>query len=241
MKLSRSHMVLYGLWGLLGVSALLAIYERTWSLLFISVVAFLLTLGPRVVERWADIRIPPSFVAAIALFVLGTIFLGEVFDFYNRFWWWDVVMHFGSAIGFGLIGFVIVLMMFKGDAYAAPPSLMAMFAFTFAVSIGAIWEIFEYFMDQTFGTNMQKSGLVDTMNDLIVDCCGAFLGSLSGYFYLRQERAGGFASVIHEFIEENPKFFPKRVKRLAEEKAAKAQILRGGAPQGASAKDAEGA
>lgn len=229
MRLTRPQMVMYGLWALLGVSALGAIYEREWSLLFISVVTFLLTLGPRVVERWAGIRIPPSFVAAIALFTLGTIFLGEVFDFYNRFWWWDIVMHFGSAIGFGLIGFVIVLMMFKGDVYAAPPSLMAMFAFAFAVSIGAIWEIFEYVMDQTFGLNMQKSGLVDTMNDLIVDCCGAFFGALSGYLYLRQERAGGLAWVIHEFIEENPKFFPKRVKKIAEEKAAKAQFLRSGA------------
>jgi hypothetical protein len=40
--------------------------------------------------------LPNSFLAAIALFVLATIYLGEMHDFYNRLWWWDLALH-GTA------------------------------------------------------------------------------------------------------------------------------------------------
>ena len=50
--------------------------------------------------------------------------------------------------------------------------------------MGALWEILEFAIDQTFGTTMQKSGLVDTMWDLIVDGLGALTISILGYGYL---------------------------------------------------------
>jgi len=53
-------------------------------------------------------------------------------------------------------------------------------------SIGALWEVFEFGMDQIFGMNMQKSGLVDTMGDLIVDAIGAGLAAMSGGHRFRQ-------------------------------------------------------
>ncbi len=46
-------------------------------------------------------------------------------------------------------------------------------AFSFAVSIGTLWEVFEFGMDILFGLSMQKSGVIDTMDDLIVDAIGA--------------------------------------------------------------------
>jgi uncharacterized membrane protein YjdF len=118
-------------------------------------------------------------------------------------------MHGGSAIGFGLIGFVLIFMMFQGDKFAAPPSAIAFFAFCFAVAIGATWEIFEFGMDQLFGLNMQKSGLVDTMGDLIVDSIGALIGAGAGYAYLRGKQLGGMTGVIEDFIRRNPRFFRK--------------------------------
>jgi 4-amino-4-deoxy-L-arabinose transferase-like glycosyltransferase len=146
---------------------------------------------------------------AVVAFVGGTIFLGEVFDFYNRFWWWDIAMHGGSAIGFGLTGFVLVFMMFQGDRFAAPPSAIAFFAFCFALAIGAMWEVFEFAMDQSFGTNMQKSGLDDTMGDLIVDMGGALIGAGSGYAYLRGRALGGLTGTIEYFVSRNPRLFRK--------------------------------
>lgn len=195
------------IWLALVLTTLEALIFGPWSLAFVSLATLLLSLAPLVVARWADIKVPPSFIAAIVLFVGGTVFLGEVYDFYGRFWWWDIMMHGGSAIGFGLIGFILVFMMFQGDRFAAPPVAVAFFAFCFALSIGALWEIFEFSMDQLFGFNMQKSGLVDTMGDLIVDTLGALIGAGSGFLYLKGRARGGLAAILDEFVEKNPRFF----------------------------------
>lgn len=201
------------IWGLLALFALDALFQGNWPLVFVSLATLVLSLVPLFAARWAEVVVPPSFIAAIVVFVGGTLFLGEVFDFYNRFWWWDMVMHAGSAIGFGLIGFVLVFMMFQGDRYAAPPFAVAFFAFCFALAIGAIWEIFEFGMDQIFGLNMQKSGLMDTMADLIMDFIGALIGAGAGYAYLRGRAKGGLMGLIDDFVQRNPRFFGRHRKR----------------------------
>ena len=200
------------IWALLVFFLLDALFVGNWPLAFVSLATLLLSLAPVYVARWAEIFVPPSFVAAITMFVGGTLFLGEVFDFYERFWWWDIAMHGGSAVGFGLIGFILVFMMFQGDRYAAPPLAIAFFAFCFALAIGAMWEIFEFAMDQAFGLNMQKSGLMDTMGDLIVDTGGALIGAGSGWAYLKWQSRGGLSRVIDDFVQRNPRFF-RRFKR----------------------------
>lgn len=106
--------------------------------------------------------------------------MGEAFDFYEKVWWWDIALHGSSSIGFGLIGFVFVLMMFEGDRFAAPPWAMCLMAFGLAVTVGTSWEIFEFTADRWFGLNMQKSGLEDTMGDLIVNVFGACLAAWLG-------------------------------------------------------------
>ena len=195
------------IWAALAGVALWAAVNLRLELTFVALATLTLSLAPVYVARWAEVHVPPSMIAGLALFVAGTLFLGEVFDFYGRYWWWDMVMHATSAIGFGLIGFVLVFMMFQGDRYAAPPLAVAFFAFCFAVTIGALWEVFEFSMDQAFGTNMQKSGLMDTMGDLIVDMAGALLGAATGFAYLKGQARGGLGAVIDEFVRKNPRFF----------------------------------
>jgi len=200
------------IWFALIAEAALAVIELRFALAFIALLTLALSMAPALVARWAEIVVPKGFILAVVLFIASTVFLGEVYDFYNRLWWWDIAMHGGSAIGFGLVGFILVFMMFQGDRYAAPPVAIAFFAFCFGVAIGAIWEIFEFAMDQTFGLNMQKSGLVDTMGDLIVDCIGALIGAGAGFAYLKGRQFGGMTGVIEDFVRRNPRFFQKRRK-----------------------------
>ncbi|MWB78829.1 hypothetical protein GLS40_12385 [Pseudooceanicola sp. 216_PA32_1] len=207
--LAKQSLVTRVIWLLLTLVAAYSVIEWRLSLTFVALLTLGLSMAPVYVARWAEIEVPNAFVAAIVMFVGGTLFLGEVLDFYNRFWWWDIAMHGGSAVGFGLIGFVLVFMMFQGDRYAAPPFAVAFFAFCFALAIGAMWEIFEFTMDQTFGLNMQKSGLVDTMGDLIVDTIGALIGAASGWAWLKKRNLGLLTTVIAAFVHRNPRFFSR--------------------------------
>jgi hypothetical protein len=61
-------------------------------------------------------------------------------------------------------------------------------------------------MDQIFGLSMQKSGLVDTMTDLIVDCVGAFIGAASGFFWLKGTQLGPMG-MIEQFVQLNRRGF----------------------------------
>lgn len=96
-------------------------------------------------------------------------------------------MHSFSAIALGFIGVGILYKMDRKTIIQARPSTLVFFGFCFAVAVGAMWEIFEFNVDQFFGTNMQKSGLMDTMGDLMVDAFGAFLAAMVGYFYIKKE------------------------------------------------------
>jgi hypothetical protein len=200
------------IWGILAVATVVALATGRWSTAFVSVTAILMTVLPAIFSERLRIALPLGFLAAISVFVFATLFLGEVFDFYERFWWWDILLHGFSAVGFGIIGFLFVFYLFEGDRYAAPPWALGLIAFTFALSIGALWEIFEFAMDQIFGLNMQKSGLIDTMWDLIVDTGGAAMGASAGFFWLKG-RNSTLTALIEEFVDRNRTLYRKLRRR----------------------------
>ena len=197
------------IWALLLLSALVAAVDGRWSLSFVAMATLALAIAPLVLARHLQITLPLPFIVAITLFVIASVFMGEAFDFYERVWWWDIALHGSSAIGFGLVGFLFVLMMFEGDRYAAPSWAICFLAFALAVTVGACWEIFEYTMDSWFGLNMQKSGLDDTMGDLIVDVLGAGFASLLGYLYLFAKERSLWTWPVDRFVALNRKLFRK--------------------------------
>lgn len=209
-KLSGQSYVVYLIWAVLVLSLVLSLFNAQYSLAFIALTTLLLSLAPVIFADRFDIRLPVHFFAGIVLFIFGTVYLGEAFGFYEKYWWWDVLLHGGSAMGFGLIGFIFVFILFEGDKYAAPHWALALIAFCIAISIGAVWEVFEFAMDQAFGMNMQKSGLIDTMWDLIVDIIGAAIGATSGYGYLKGRNRHGLPGMIGEFVAKNRRLFRRK-------------------------------
>lgn len=209
MDFQNQNVIVKLIWAGLLVAVCVALFTTRWSLAFVALVTFALTLFPTFFVERFQIKLPQSFIVLIVSFVFATIFLGEAFDFYERYWWWDITMHGASAIGFGLIGFLFVFMLFEGDRYRAPPVALSFIAFCIAVTIGAAWEIFEFSMDQIFGLNMQKSGLLDTMGDLIVDMIGAAIGAIAGFFFLKRWRFIGLAYMIRDFVRTNRHFYAK--------------------------------
>ncbi len=208
-RIRTQPLVVQAIWTVLVVEFVVALVEARWWLAFVSLATFALSILPVLFQSRFGIRLPMRFFAWIVIFVFATIFLGEAYDFYNWLWWWDVVLHGSSAVAFGLVGFLFVFMLFEGDRYAAPAWAVAFVGFCFALSIGALWEIFEFAMDQIFGMNMQKSGLADTMSDLIVDAIGAAIGAFAGFLHLKGLEFGGLTGVLQEFIHANRRLFRK--------------------------------
>ena len=120
-------------------------------------------------------------------FLFASFALGEVGDFYEKIWWWDLALHGLSALTIGIIGFLGIYVFHMTRRIHVAPGWIATITFAIAVSLGTIWEIYEFVMDWYFGLNMQKTGLVDTMTDLLINALGAAIAAAIGYFYVYGE------------------------------------------------------
>jgi hypothetical protein len=196
------------------IAGFVALGFARWALAFISFATLALSLMPPLLAARSSLTLPLPVLIFTNLFFFASIFLGEAFDFYERLWWWDLALHGSSALGFGLSGFLFVFMLFEGDRFAAPPSAIAFITFCVAMTVGAIWEVFEYATDMFFDLSMQKSGLDDTMGDLIVNALGGFIASLTGYVYLVRNSAGMLGQGLSRFIQLNQRLYLKHKRRL---------------------------
>lgn len=199
----------------LAVELLFLIVDRQWLHVFLVLAILAITIMPAILKTRVLARIPSEVQLVVILFVFATLFLGEVRDYYLRFWWWDLALHTTAGLLLGLLGFMIVYIL-NEDRHVEMhmrPSFLALFAFCFSQSIGAVWEIFEFSMDQAFGMTMQKpmlgdpSGLTDTMWDLIVNAIGALVISVAGWRYVIRSRTSYVESWATRFIERNPQLF----------------------------------
>jgi uncharacterized membrane protein YjdF len=191
------------------------LFERHWMSAFLVLTIMLVILAPTLFRHRLPVRIPAEFLVAALLFSFAALFLGEVRDYYRRVWWWDIALHGSSGLLLGILGFLLVYVLNENrrvDLHLRP-RFVALFAFLFALAVGALWEIFEFSMDQLAGTQMQKpmlgdpSGLTDTMWDLIVDSLGAATVSILGWWYMHRGRASFFEHWIAKFIASNPWLF----------------------------------
>ena len=200
---------------ILSLGLLLEILEQNWQEVFVIVCILLVIQAPEKIGRRFSIQIPPEFGLMAILFVFASIFLGELHGYYTRYWWWDLVLHVTSGLLLGILGFLLVYVLNEDDRIDLKmrPRFVALFAFMFAVAFGAIWEIFEFSMDQIFATNMQKSmlgdesGLTDTMWDLIVDTIGASIIALIGWWHMKMNKQSIFDVWIKKFVSRNPRLF----------------------------------
>jgi len=201
--------------GVMGVGLVLAAWEGHWFDVFIITGILLLMSIPLAFGRRLQINIPPEFELMAVVFVYASLFLGEVRGYYDRFWWWDLVLHSTSGLLLGIFGFLLVYLLNADDRIELRmrPRFVALFAFVFAVASGALWEIFEFGMDQLAGMNMQKamlgdpSGLTDTMWDMILNAIGALIVSMIGWWHMSSGRRSFIDLLIQKFILRNERLF----------------------------------
>ncbi len=200
------------------VGLALSVYEGQWLNAGATSGILLLTFLPLLLSRRWKIFIPPELELLAIAFIFAALFLGETRGYYGQFWWWDIALHATSGVLLGIFGFLLVYVLNgipRLDLHMRP-GFIAFFAFCFALSVGTLWEIFEFAMDELAGTNMQKpflgdpSGLTDTMWDLIVDALGALAVTLPAYLYMRRGMASPIERWTGQFIARNPWMFRRR-------------------------------
>jgi hypothetical protein len=176
------------------------------------------TLLPLLLRRRLSVRMPYAFQIIAVVFVFAALYLGGRQKFYVMFPWWDSLLHFSSGLLLGILGFMLIYLLNEDRRIdlSVKPLFMAIFAFTFALALGVLWEILEFLMDVTLGTVMQTptpgdpSGLTDTMIDLILDGIGAFIVAAYGFYFVRHGSRSFISDWITRFVNENPAWFRRR-------------------------------
>jgi len=204
--------------GILVLGVFGSIWERQWATAVFTCIIIAITLAPLLVRKRTGVFIPPEFELLAIGFIFAALFLGEVRGYYVRYWWWDMALHTSSGFLLGIIGFLLVYIMNEKEdiELSMKPGFVALFAFLFALGMGALWEVFEFAADSLFGLNMQKemlgdpSGLTDTMWDLILDAAGSLVIAILGYGYLTTAGSESFLERwIAKFIDANPQLFER--------------------------------
>ena len=193
----------------------LLLVESQWQSATIVLALFAIFLMPTVLNHRLKVFIPAEFQLLVVIFAFAALFMGSIRGLYETYWWWDITLHFSSGLLLGILGFLIIYVMNENERVQIylRPKFAALFAFIFAVAAGTLWEIFEFFMDQTFGYTMQKamfddpSGLTDTMWDLIVDSLGAGSVAVLGWWYMSRHQRSFIDAMIWKFIASNPNLF----------------------------------
>jgi len=194
---------------ILAIGLVSSIIAANWINVLFIIFIIILSAFPIVFAKHYKIILPTEFELAAILFIFGSLFLGSSVGFYNRFWWWDILLHGISAVLLGIIGLLLIWILNHNEKIemSLNPLFICLFSFSFAVSIGALWEIYEFTIDYFFDANMQKSGLVDTMWDLIMDTAGAIIVSGSAYVYSKTGHKSKIINEVQEFLSLNKAFF----------------------------------
>jgi len=139
-----------------------------WENVFTGVLASLLLWIPPVVERRLHVDLPTTLEILAYLFVFSAEILGEIGNFYVYFRFWDTMLHTLNGFMFAAFGFCLVDIFnnTKRFRFQLSPVFLAIVAFCFSMTIGVLWEFFEFGADMLLHTDMQKDTFVTAMHSV---------------------------------------------------------------------------
>lgn len=150
---------------------ILQIFNRNYENVFLCALTLILLVMPSFIQVRLKIELPTALEIIILFFIFAAEILGEIQSYYIRFPFWDTVLHtmngfLAAAIGFALVD---ILNRSKKISFQLSPAYMAVVAFCFSMTIGVIWEFFEFGMDIIFGLDMQKDTIVNSIHSVMLD------------------------------------------------------------------------
>ncbi len=147
------------------------IFLQSYESVFFCALTLLLLYVPSWIQVRLHIELPPALEITTLCFIFAAEILGEVNAFYIRIPNWDTMLHtlngfLAAAVGFST---VVLLNNDRRLTFDLSPAFMALMAFCFSMTVGVLWEFFEFFMDSFFAMDMQKDTIINTINTVKLD------------------------------------------------------------------------
>ncbi len=136
-------------------------------LCFLSLVLFTL---PTFIESKFQIKLPDVFEIIVYFFIFSAEILGEINNFYGIIPFWDTMLHTINGFLAAGVGYSLFNLLNKNSKHIKlSPAYLSLVAFCFSMTIGVVWEFFEYTMDKVFLIDMQKDQIVDRISSVSLD------------------------------------------------------------------------
>ena len=146
-------------------------FNRNFENVFLCILTLVLLLLPTVLERRLQIDLPNTLEIIIMLFIFAAEILGEIQAYYTAFPYWDTMLHTLNGFLCAAIGFSLVDLCNRHERFSLSlsPVFMAIVAFCFSMTVGVLWEFFEFGMDRVFHLDMQKDTVVQSITSVMLD------------------------------------------------------------------------
>ena len=121
--------------------------------MFLGILTLILFMVPQFLDKKLSVTIPVGLETVILIFIFSAEILGEINAFYVKIPIWDSILHTTNGFLMAAIGFALIDLFNRSEKFSIKmsPYFVAFFAFCFSMTVGVLWEFFEFSMDQFFG------------------------------------------------------------------------------------------
>ena len=152
--------------GLVILTMVLQFIRGDFANVFLCFLTLILFTIPYWINKNLKIEIPDLLEVIILLFIFSAEILGEIQNFYGKIPHWDTILHTINGFLCAAIGFSLIDILNKSEKFhiKLSPIFVSLVAFCFSMTIGVLWEFFEFGADQLFKYDMQKDRIIQTIS-----------------------------------------------------------------------------
>lgn len=171
----REHKVSFLVFNILRLLVIVVLIRQllrqNYESAFFCILTMLLLYVPSWLQVQLDIELPQPLEITVLCFIFAAEILGEVDAFYLRIPFWDMLLHTINGFLAAGVGFSLAMLLNnrKRVVFSLSPAFLAVTAFCFSMTIGVLWELFEFGMDFVFHTDMQKDTIVQALYSVTLD------------------------------------------------------------------------
>ena len=138
---------------------------------FICLLVLVLFMLPFFIQQNFGIELPSTLEIIILLFIFAAEILGELECYFITFPYWDSMLHTTTGFLCAATGFALIDILNRNSRikFQLSPIYVALVAFCFSMTVGVLWEFFEFGMDRLFHMDMQKDTVVNSITSVMLD------------------------------------------------------------------------
>ena len=149
----------------------LSILRGEFESAFICLLVLVLFMLPFFIQQNFGIQLPTTLEIIILLFIFAAEILGELKGYFITYPNWDTILHTTTGFLCAATGFALIDILNRNSRikFQLSPAYVALVAFCFSMTVGVLWEFFEFGMDRLFQMDMQKDTVVQSITSVMLD------------------------------------------------------------------------